>query len=226
MKAPQTVLVTGATGVLGTAIVTALCSQNYRVVANFWRDEGRADELSAATNCALHRADVRDEIAVRAMFEAHGFDAVIHAAGANSDALLLRTSNQHWREQMRWADAAFLVTRASLEFLPRGGRLMLISSRVGERGGAGQSAYATQKGALLGLMRAAAVERDDLKINALCPGFAASKMSKHLRDSQLQTRLGHNVLAQSDARENLAAACVFLMTSSLRGQIVRPDCRI
>lgn len=226
MNARPTVLITGGTGVLGAALVAALRAQDYAVVANFWRDEKRALAIAEATGCALARADVRDELAVRELFAAHQFDAVIHAAGTNSDALLLRTSAAMWREQMRWLDAAFLVTRASLELLPRGGRLMLIASRVGERGAAGQSAYATQKGALLGLMRAAAAERQDVKINAICPGFAASALSDGLNESERERRAAHNVLNGADARQSLAAACVFLMNSLLCGQVVRPDCRI
>ena len=226
MNVPARVLVTGGTGILGAAIVTALRARNSAVTANFWRDQTRAAELAQKTGCQLARADVRDENAVRRLFESQSFDAVIHAAGANRDALLVRTSAQTWREQMRWLDAAFLVTRASLQFLPRGATLILISSRVGERGFAGQSAYATQKGAMLGLMRAAAAERRDLEINAVCPGFAASALSENLSDSQRQKRVAHNVIAGADARESLAATCVFLLNSGSSGQIVRPDCRI
>ena len=226
MNAPKILLVTGATGHLGRAIVAALRAQHHTVVANFWRDQERAQTLAAQTGCALWRADVREQSAVQNLFESHDFDAVIHAAATNRDALLLRTSAALWREQMRWAQAAFLVTRASLQFLPANGQLLLIASRVGERGGIGQSAYATHKGALIGLMRAAAAERRDLKINAICPGFAVSALAQNLSETQRQARAAHDILPNADARQSLAALCVFLMNSSLSGQVLRPDCRI
>ena len=223
--AQQRVLVTGGTGALGSAIVAALRGQNHRVVAGFWRDQTRAHRLAEATGCALARADVRDELAVETLFATHRFEAVIHAAGANTDALLLRTSAARWREQMRWIDAGFLVTRASLRHLPRGGRLILVASRVGERGGAGQSAYAASRGALLGLARAAAAERPDLKINAICPGFWPSQLA-NLSESQLQKRAGENLVPGADARQSLAAGCLWLLGCAVSGQVLRPDCRL
>ena len=220
------ILVTGGTGALGRAIVAALRAHHYRVTANYWHDEKRALAVANATGCDLARADVRDENAVQALFNQFQFDAIVHAAGTNRDALLPRTSPALWRAQMDWLDAAFLVTRAALRFLPADGRLMLISSRVGERGFAGQSAYATSKGAMIGLMRAAAAERDDLKINAICPGFAPSDLSADLSEKIVQQRAAQNLLPVADAAHSLAATCVYLMRASLNGQIVRPDCRI
>ena len=226
MNARPKILVTGGTGVLGSAIVTALRARNTAVTANYFRNESRARELAAKTGCGLYRADIRDENAVQTLFETHDFDTVIHAAGANRDALLMRTSSELWREQMRWLEAAWLVTRASLQFLPAGGSLMLISSRVGERGRAGQSAYATGKGAMIGLMRAAAAERRDLKINAICPGYAPSELSENLSQKIAENREQENLLPVSDAAFSLAQMCLWLLNAEISGQVLRPDCRV
>ena len=226
MNARAPILITGGTGALGRVVVAALCARDYRVVANYHNDEKRARELANRTGCGLARADMRDENAVRKLFETHDFGAVIHAAGANRDALLLRTSPERWREQMAWLDAAFLVTRASLRYLPVSGRLMLISSRVGERGFAGQSAYATSKGAMIGLMQAAAAERRDLRINAICPGYAPSALSENVGPQILENRQQENLLSANDAAFSLAQICLWLLNAEISGQIVRPDCRI
>ena len=227
MNALPNVLVTGGTGVLGAAIVAVLRAHDYDVTANFWRDAARARALQNATGCQLARADVREESEVQELFESRDLGAIIHAAGASRDALLLRTSNELWRAQMKVnLDAAFLVTRASLQFLPDGGRLMLISSRVGERGGAGQCAYASAKGATFGLMRAAAAQRRDLKINALCPGYAPSELSENLSEAARATRESQDITRGADASQSLAAMCLWLMKANVSGQIVRPDCRI
>ncbi len=226
MKARAQILITGGTGTLGNAIVVALRALNYGVVANYWNDEKRAQALADFTGCTLARADVRDENAVRLLCDSHRFDAVIHAAGASRDALLLRTSDELWREQMRWLDAAFLVTRAALRVLPRGGSLMLIASRVGERGSVGQSAYAASKGAMLGLTQGAAAERADLKINAICPGFAPSALSGNMSEARVKRRLDENLLPDADAAYSVAQMCLCLLNSNLSGQIVRPDCRV
>ena len=226
MNARAPILVTGGTGALGSAIVARLRARNYAVVANYFRDEPRARELANRTGCTLQKADVRDEHAVRQLFESHSFGAVMHAAGTNSDALLLRTSDQKWREQMAWTRAAWLLTRAGLQNLPAGGHLVLISSRVGERGGAGQSAYATSKGAMIGLMRAAAAERRDLKINAICPGYAPSALSDNIGEKARARREGQNLLPAADAAQSLAQMCLWLLNANVSGQVLRPDCRI
>ena len=226
MQARSPILVTGGTGVLGSAICAALRAQNYAVVANYFRDEKRAQQLAARTGCELYRADIRDENSVQTLFESYDFGAVIHAAGANHDALLLRTSTEIWREQMRWLDAAWLLTRASLRTLPAGGNLMLISSRVGERGSVGQPAYATSKGAIIGLMHGAARERRDMRINAICPGYAPSELSENLSPQIAEKRAQENWLPDADAAFSLAQMCLYLLKAEISGQVLRPDCRI
>ena len=227
MNATPPVLVTGGTGVLGAAIVAALRAHGYDVTANFWRDTARARALQNATGCQIARADVREQSEVQRLFESQNFGAIIHAAGASRDALLLRTSVELWREQLKMnLDAAFLVTRASLQLLPDGGRLMLIASRVGERGGAGQCAYASAKGASLGLMRAAAAQRRDLKINAICPGYAPSELSENLSAAGRAARETQDIVRGAEASQSLAALCLWLMKANVSGQVLRPDCRI
>ena len=229
MLARPSILVTGGTGALGSALVADLCAANYAVVANYYHDETRAHALESRTGCGLARSDVRDENAVQRLFETYQFDAIIHAAGANRDALLLRTSADLWRQQLRVnLDSAFLITRAALQFLPDGGRLILIASRVGERGFVGQSAYAASKGAVLGLMRAAAAEgrARDLGINAICPGFAPSMLSRDLSEKIRQQRAAENLITGADAAQSLSATCRWLLEARVSGQVIRADCRV
>ena len=103
---------------------------------------------------------------------------------------------------------------------------MLISSRVGERGYAGQSAYAATKGAMLGLMRAAAAERRDLKINAICPGYAPSALSENLSDVVVQARVDEKLVPNADAALSVAEGCLWLMNAKVSGQVLRFDCRV
>ena len=229
MLARPSILVTGGTGALGSALVAELRAANYAVVANYYHDESRAREVESRTGCQLARADVRDENAVQSLFENYKFDAIIHAAGVNRDALMLRTSADLWREHLRAnLDSTFLITRAALQFLPDGGRLILISSRVGERGFVGQSAYAASKGTILGLMRAAAAEgrTRNLKINAICPGFAPSTLSRDLSETIREQRAAENLISGADAAQSLSAACRWLLTARVNGQVIRADCRV
>ncbi len=227
--APKRILVTGATGTLGNALVAALMEAHHFVVANYFRDQSRALQLREKTGCELARADVSDENAVEALFSSRDFEAVFHLAALNRDALLPRTSRHDWDEILKInAQSAFLLARASLRFLPRGGHLVLVSSRVAERGFAGQSAYGASKAAVLGLMKTAAIEGRErgICVNALCPGFAPSVLSQSLSDEVLARREAENWLPDADAAQSFAAFGVWVLQTRLTGQILRPDCRI
>lgn len=222
------VLVTGATGTLGSALVAALVECEHQVVANFCHDEARAKALARKLGCQLFQGDMSDETCVENLFQTQ-FDAVFHLAAINRDALLPRISTDSWRQQLQInAQSAFLVTRAALQTLPRGGHLILVGSRVGERGFAGQSAYGASKAALLGLMKTAALEgrENGICVNAICPGFAPSLLSEALSAEVLARRDAENWLPNADASQSFAALGVYLLQTRLTGQILRPDCRI
>ena len=229
MKKSSRVLVTGGTGTLGAALVSALVEANYAVTANYFRDENRARALQRKTGCDLHRGDVGEKKTVEKLFETENFSAIFHLAGTSFDAILRRISVASWNEQLRInGQSAFLMARAALQFLPQGGHLVLVSSRVAERGFQGQSAYGAGKAAILGLMKTAALEGKtrDIRVNAICPGFAVSALSQKLPDEILERRKRENFLDGADARQSFAVLCVWLLQTQLTGQILRPDCRI
>ncbi len=224
------ILVTGGTGVLGSALTRELCAQGFEVVAIFHLNEERARELQRDTGCEISRADCREEAGVEALFDGRKFDGVVHLAGWNQNALAVQTSPPLWRSVLEsHLDSSFLMCRAGLQHLPRGGQLLLVSSRVGLRGHVGQSAYAAAKAGVLGLMKSAALEGRErgVCVNAICPGFAPGS-SGVLSPLQQEKRAGEELLPASDAREGFATLVCWLLRSNccISGQILRPDCRI
>lgn len=222
------VLVTGGTGTLGQALVAALVEANCAVVAGFECDIARAERFAQSVGCELFQGDTSDEATVIELFT-HRYDAVFHLAARSFDAILPRVSTQNWEKTLKNnAQSAFLVTRAALQTLPRGGHLILVSSRVGERGFAGQSAYAANKAALLGLMKTAAIEGREagICVNAICPGFAPSALSQTLSNQVLARREAENHIPNADAAQSLASLGVYILQTRITGQILRPDGRI
>ena len=230
---PPVVLVTGGTGTLGSGIVRALSDNKFHVIANYRRNEARARDVQSTTGCELWRADVGDEAAVTAMFESlTSLFAIVHAAGVTQDALVVRQTQAAWHETLRVnADGAFLVARAALQKLDEGGRLIMLASRVGERGNAGQAAYAASKAAAIALTKCAAREgaARRLAVNALCPGFAPSELSSSLSPARVEAFANQEVLPAPDTAGQVASAIRWLLSdgaAGVSGQVIHCDSRI
>ena len=223
-------LVTGGPGTLGSALVRALCADGDEVVASFWRDTARTEELQNATGCRLHQADVGEEDAVAAMFASlEPLDAVIHCAGIARDQLLLRTSPADWHETLRVdLQGTFLVARGALQSLNDGGSLILVASRVGQRGAAGQSAYAAAKSATIGLMKTAACEAAGrLRVNAICPPFVPSALSDDLDETELTALAAQSLSGTSSSPDSFVGAVRWLLSADgISGQIIHCDDRL
>jgi NAD(P)-dependent dehydrogenase (short-subunit alcohol dehydrogenase family) len=252
----RTVLVTGGTGTIGSSIVRALCEQpagvdrnaasgsfhRWRVIANYAHDEERAMQLHHATGCDVQRADIGDEAQVEALFtefertiastSGEPLFALVHVAGVSHNALLPRQTPEEWRETMRVnADGAFLITRAALRYLSDGGRLILLASRVGERGNAGQGAYSASKAAVIALMRCAAREgaARGITVNAICPGFVPSALTMSLPAERLTEFKNQSVLSAFGAPAEVAGTVQWLLSdeaSAISGQVIHCDSRI
>lgn len=226
------ILITGGSGTLGSAIVRALCDENWPVFVNFARDEKRALQLQNETGCQLCRADVSEERAVGDLFAAlPPLFAVIHAAGITRDALLLRQTPQSWQSVMNLhLNSAFFVARETLRRVEKGGRLIFLSSRVGERGAVGQSNYAAAKGAINGLMRAAAIESvGRLAVNAVCPPFVPSDLSATLSADAIAAMQSQSLNRRSGTSDSLVGAVRWLLSEAgkhVSGQVIHCDDRI
>lgn len=238
----RTVLVTGATGAIGSQIVRDIvrdrCQSSTRfaagrVVAGYNRSDRLAHDLQAESGCDLRQADIGEEARVEALF--NGLDdlfAVVHCAGIARDALLVKQSRASWDETMRVnATGTFLVVRQSLRYLGFGGRLIVLASRAGERGAVGQSAYAASKAATIALVQSAAREGAQRRIcvNAICPGVVSSTMTQTLNTKRQDELASQSVFGTFGSAQAVSSVVQWLLGEvggEVSGQVIHCDSRL
>jgi NAD(P)-dependent dehydrogenase (short-subunit alcohol dehydrogenase family) len=179
----RVVLVTGAAGGIGRALVAHFAGAGDRVVAAA-RGAAASPAGEVARGVTAETCDVTDEAAVTALFERVGpVDVLINNAGISSSAPLVRTTLADWQAQHAVnATGAFLCTRAALSgMLERdAGRIVTVASTAALAGARYTAAYAASKHAAVGLMRAVAAEvaGTGVTANAVCPAFVRTPMTE------------------------------------------------
>lgn len=206
-----------------------LARDGHRVAVCWARDaEGgervRSDIEAIGGEAMSLQADVSDPAAVDAVFaqveQAWGrAEVLVNNAGVTRDGLLMRMSDDAWREVMRTnLDGAFFaIRRASPGMMKaRFGRIVNIGSVVGSMGSAGQVNYAAAKGGLVGLTRSVARELASRGItcNLVAPGPIGTAMTDVLDDAKKQEITTHVPLARFGTPEEVAAVVAFLCSES------------
>ncbi len=229
-------LVTGASRGIGRAIALQLAAEGAIVAAAARGTNAQAvvDEIVAAGGRAEAIAlDVTDAEAVVAavtgVVTAHGrLDILVSNAGITRDQLMLRMKRADWDEVLHTnLTAAFTLCQAALKPMlkQRGGRIIAISSVVGQMGNAGQANYAASKAGLIGFCKSLAREvgSRNVTVNAVAPGFVATDMTKSLAEGQQAQWTAQIPLGRLGTPADIAGAVCFLASdeaSYITGQVL------
>ncbi|GMI23810.1 hypothetical protein TeGR_g13529 [Tetraparma gracilis] len=197
---PKVVLVTGASRGLGRAIALELAGSGCKVVVNYAGSQGKAEavveECKARGGDAIAvQADCADPDAIKGMFEQAvdkfgTVDCIVNNAGITKDGLVMRMKPEQWQSVIDVnLSGVFYTSQAffKLASKKRTGRIINISSVVGQFGNPGQANYAAAKGGVIGLTMSNAKEfaTRGVTCNAVCPGFIESDMTAELSDDYL-----------------------------------------
>ncbi|SEI98399.1 3-oxoacyl-[acyl-carrier-protein] reductase [Sphingomonas sp. OV641] len=218
----MTALVTGASGGIGSAIAQALAAQGARLAVS----GSNAEKLSAfcsqlggdhvAVPANLSDASAVDGL-VPAALEALGgrLDILVNNAGVTRDNLTMRMKDDEWDQVIRVnLEAAFRLMRAAAKPMmkQRFGRIVSITSVVGQTGNPGQANYAASKAGLVGMSKAIAQElaSRNVTVNCVAPGFIQSAMTDVLPEAQKTALLTKIPAGDLGKGEDVAAAVVYL----------------
>jgi len=219
-------LVTGATRGIGKAIAQELAMAGHVVIGTATSDAG-VDTISSYLGewggMGL-RLDVSDseavKVAVTTVTDQYGAPTIlVNNAGITRDNLMMRMKDDEWADVIGTnLNALFTVSKACLRGMTkaRWGRIINISSVVGQMGNAGQANYAASKAGAEGMSRAMAKELGSraVTVNCVAPGFIDTDMTKVLTDDQKSLMLGQIPLGRLGEPEEIARVVAFLASES------------
>jgi len=223
MLTGRVALVTGASRGIGRAIALALASGGAHVVAAARGDNaaGTVDAIRAAGGSAeLASLDVTDPASVEAVvsgvLERHKkIDILVNNAGVTRDQLMLRMKRDDWDAVIAAnLTGAYTCVQAVLKSMvkARHGRIISITSVVGEAGNPGQANYAASKAGLIGFSKALALEvaSRGITVNAVAPGLIDTDMTRAISAGAHEEWAKKIPLQRLGTSEDIAAAVRFL----------------
>jgi 3-oxoacyl-[acyl-carrier protein] reductase len=234
----RTALVTGGSRGIGKAVAMRLASEGYSVIITYVSRPESAEVVcqeieslgGKARACAL---DIGSREAIEGLFASEikdkvHLDVLVNNAGMTWDGLIVRMKPEQWEKiiQVNLSGAFYCLQEAAkIMMRQRAGRIVNISSVVGQSGNAGQANYVSAKAALIGLTKTAAQELAPrgITVNAVAPGFIATDMTAALPEEVASRYMERIPLKRFGTAEDIAATVAFLASegaSYITGQVI------
>ncbi len=222
-------LVTGGSRGIGKAIALLLAKEGAKVGLNYNRsaDEANAvaDQVKALGSEALVvQGDVGDAASARSLVKQvldhfGTLDILVNNAGITRDMFFKKLTDEAWHEVIRTnLDSVYYVTSAAVPAMlaKNYGRIISISSFVGQKGNLAQTNYAATKAALIGFSKSLALElaRNNITVNTINPGFMGTEMVLSIKEEVQQKLLTQVPIGRFGTPEEVAEAVLFLAADS------------
>ena len=193
----QVALVTGGARGIGRAISTRLAARGMKVGVGYSSDSTSAEELAGKHDgMTIHQGNIGSrgdcERVIDEVISAHGrIDVLVNNAGITADKMVAKMEVDDWDHvvQVNLSGTFYMAQLAYLHMAERGsGRIVNISSVIGEQGNAGQVNYAATKSGLFGMTMSMAQEgsRKGVTVNCVAPGYIETDMVAAVPEKALE----------------------------------------
>ncbi len=234
----RTALVTGGSRGIGKACAYALARDGFDVVLTYNSKKEEADQVVAelqdfGVNAYAYQLNVGDSAAIATFFQENIKDKVdlhvlVNNAGITKDGFILRMKDEDFEDVIRVnLRGSFLCMREASKIMSKRktGRIINLTSVVGQSGNAGQSNYAASKAGVIGATKSLAQELGsrNITVNAVAPGFIETDMTDVLSEEVKQVYIQKIPLARLGNVVEVAEAVAFLASdkaSYITGQIL------
>lgn len=229
------VLITGASGGIGSSTAEAFAKEGYSLILNYNKNklgaQSLAEKLKQAyrVDCLTYGCDITDSEAVKKMFDEIGdIDVLVNNAGISQQKLFTDISDDDWRKMTAVnLDGVFYCSREALRGMIRkkSGSIINISSMWGEVGASCEVHYSAAKAAVIGLTKALAKEvgPSNIRVNCVAPGVIDTEMMSSFSDEDKVQLIEETPLMRLGTPEDTANAVLFLASekaSFITGQIL------
>jgi len=218
------VLITGATGGIGKALVSKFSSLDANILATGTKNE-KLDLLKKEfPNINILKFDISEHPKIEEFIEnvfsqLTGLDVLINNAGVNLDNLSLRMTNEQWKKVIDInLGSTFLLTKHAIKKMLKNkyGRIVNITSIVGHTGNLGQANYSASKAGIIGMSKSLAIEyaKKNITINCVSPGFIQTKMTDNILENIKAVLTSKIPMSRLGSGEDVANTVAFLSSDA------------
>ena len=227
------ILVTGATGGIGGALIEKFNSLGGNILATGTNTEKLDQIKKNHTNIKVKKFDISEhsrieEFIENVTLELGGLDIIVNNAGRTLDNLSLRMKDDEWKKIIDInLTSTFLLTKYSIKQMLKNkfGRVVNITSVVGHTGNAGQTNYSASKAGIIGMSKSFAIEyaKKNITINCVSPGFIQTNMTDNISEEikkNLMKRIPMNKLGNGEDISNSVAFLASDAASYITGETI------
>jgi len=218
------ILITGATGGIGGALVKKFVSLEGSVLATGTNTEKLDSLKKDFPNINILKFDISDHAKIEEFIEnvssqLTGLDVLINNAGTNVDNLSLRMNESEWKKVIDInLGSTFLMCKYAIKKMLKNkyGRVVSITSVVGHTGNVGQANYAASKAGIIGMSKSLAIEyaKKNITINCVSPGFIKSRMTDNIVENVKAVLTSRIPMAKLGTGEDVSNTVAFLSSDA------------